>query len=212
MELKEVDWDASGKRQNEEAVADGLSLNRVEDGAWDPRNPDTFYFVTTEGAPHPTCRTAVLTAAASGSSVYEDIQNPGARRRADAAARRLRGLGHGERRSYKPDNVGIDRRGNLLIQEDPGGTATSRASSRTTCDTGDRGVVARSIGRSSPRRGRSPAATIDEESSGIIDATKLLGSDWFLFDARTTRPTRPAGAPGWARADPAGEIVSSASC
>ena len=37
-------------RQNAEAAADGLSLNRIEDGAWDPSNPNDYYFVTTAGS------------------------------------------------------------------------------------------------------------------------------------------------------------------
>ena len=39
FDLAEVDWDQSGLRQNAEAAADGLTLNRIEDGAWDPRHP-----------------------------------------------------------------------------------------------------------------------------------------------------------------------------
>lgn len=30
-------------------MAEGLTLNRIEDGAWDPSNPNDFYFLTTEG-------------------------------------------------------------------------------------------------------------------------------------------------------------------
>jgi len=46
-----VDWDSSGARQNADAAARGLTLNRIEDGAFDPRRPNDFYFVTTEGSP-----------------------------------------------------------------------------------------------------------------------------------------------------------------
>ena len=35
--------------QNAEAKAEGLSLNRIEDGHWDPADPNDFYFLTTEG-------------------------------------------------------------------------------------------------------------------------------------------------------------------
>jgi hypothetical protein len=46
---EEVDWDQAGADQNSDAAAKGLSLNRIEDGAFDPRHPEDFYFVTTEG-------------------------------------------------------------------------------------------------------------------------------------------------------------------
>ena len=46
---EEVDWDQPGSAQNAEATAEGLTLNRIEDGAFDPRHPEDFYFVTTEG-------------------------------------------------------------------------------------------------------------------------------------------------------------------
>jgi hypothetical protein len=48
---EEVDWDQTGAAQNAQATARGLTLNRIEDGAFDPRHPEDFYFVTTEGSP-----------------------------------------------------------------------------------------------------------------------------------------------------------------
>ena len=49
FDLAAVDWDQSGPGQNDEAQEKGLALNRIEDGAWDPRRPETFYFTTTAG-------------------------------------------------------------------------------------------------------------------------------------------------------------------
>ena len=34
-----------------EGTQKGLTLNRIEDGSFDPKNPRDFYFVTTEGSP-----------------------------------------------------------------------------------------------------------------------------------------------------------------
>ncbi|MDQ3721379.1 MAG: hypothetical protein M3350_11470, partial [Actinomycetota bacterium] len=84
----------------------------------------------------------------------------------------------------KPDNMTIDRKGNLLIQEDPGNNAQLARIIAFQIDTGDRGVVAE-FDRKLFRAG-SPGyfGTQDEESSGIIDARKLLGRGWFLFDAQ----------------------------
>lgn len=46
---EEVDWNQPGADQNAESKEDGLALNRIEDGAFDPRHPEDFYFVTTAG-------------------------------------------------------------------------------------------------------------------------------------------------------------------
>jgi hypothetical protein len=46
--LASVDWDQSGADMNAEAKSKGISLNRIEDGHWDPSHPDDFYFLTTE--------------------------------------------------------------------------------------------------------------------------------------------------------------------
>ena len=53
---EEIDWTQSGAQQNAEAAAKGLTLNRIEDGTFDPNNKNNYYFATTEGgstAPNP---------------------------------------------------------------------------------------------------------------------------------------------------------------
>jgi hypothetical protein len=88
----------------------------------------------------------------------------------------------------KPDNIDIDTGGNLLIQEDPGNNAhVSRIVAYDTA-TGARGVLA----TFDPDRfaaGSANLSTLDEESSGIIDAKHVIGPGWFLFDAQVHKPT-----------------------
>ena len=83
----------------------------------------------------------------------------------------------------KPDNMGIDERGNLLIQEDPGNNAQLARIIAYDLDSGDRGVVAE-FDPALFRTGAPGFLTQDEESSGIIDASEVFGKGWFLFDAQ----------------------------
>ncbi len=202
VELKEVDWDASGARQNAEAKADGLTLNRIEDGAFDPTRPDDFYFVTTEGAPRAD--------GSDGGGVwrlrFEDVENPELGAELTLLLDGSESWGAGEAGLFKPDNVDLDRQGNFLIQEDSGNTAHLGRIVAYNVRTGDRAVLARFDAAIFGPGSTDPAATIDEESSGIIDAQRLLGGGRFLFDAQVHKAYPVAGAPGYA-ADPAGELV-----
>ncbi len=181
--LAEVDWDQSGLRQQVEAAADGLTLNRIEDGAWDPRHPDVLYFVTTEGGDRTrTDPTIPRDGGGLWKLTFEDIEHP-----------RLGGtielLLDGTEAPYlnKPDNVALDRHGNLLIQEDPGrGPHVARIVAYDT-RTGARGVVA-SFDPEQFAPGASRFITDNEESSGIIDAKHVLGDGWFLFTAMVHAP------------------------
>lgn len=178
VNLNQVDWDHSGGRQNAEAKADGLSLNRIEDGAWDPDNPNDFWFVTTAGGK-----------GASGNHdggglwklSFDDLDQP------DAGATLTLVLDGSETPAgadglWKPDNITIAD-GNVLIQE----------------DTGNDPHVGRILAYSIPRdrlgvvAGFDPALftpgapgfiTQDEETSGIIDASRVLGEGTFLLDAQ----------------------------
>jgi hypothetical protein len=83
----------------------------------------------------------------------------------------------------KPDNIEIDGHGNLLIQEDPGNNAHLATIVAYNTKTGARGVVAE-FDRNLFAPGSPDLITQDEESSGIIDATDLIGPGWFVFDAQ----------------------------
>ena len=81
------------RRQNAEAAAKGLSLDRIEDSNWDPARPNDLLLPDHGGRhgrrrPHGTLRAGRRRPVAAG---FDDIERPGARRHADAAARRLRG-------------------------------------------------------------------------------------------------------------------------
>jgi hypothetical protein len=175
--LSEVGWNQTGAAQNAEAKAEGLSLNRIEDGHWDPANPDDFYFLTTEGGDKTPAEPGV---SRDGGGLwrlrFDDIEDP-------RQGGTLTLLLDGSEAPFlnKPDNMAIDTEGNLLIQEDPGGNAhVARIVAYRIAD-GARGVLA----RFDPARfSGAGAITQDEESSGIIDAIGTVGPRWFLFDAQ----------------------------
>jgi Bacterial protein of unknown function (DUF839) len=195
FDLSEVDWDQSGAAQNAEAKAEALTLNRVEDGVWDPSEPNTYYFVTTEGgdkAPDPDDPLASRDGGGLWKLTFEDIERP-----QDGGTLEL--LLDGSEAPYlnKPDNLGLDERGNLLIQEDPGGNPHVARIVAYDIDDGDRGVVATfdpELFAPATPGGTDAVLTTDEESSGIIDARHTFGSGWWLFDAQVHRriddPTR----------------------
>jgi len=185
--VNEVDWDQSGAAQNREAAADGLSLNRIEDGDFDPENPDDYYFVTTEGGGKQADPTDPRNSSRDGGGLwrlsFEDVENP-------ELGGTLTLLLDGTEAPYlnKPDNTTIDSRGNLLIQEDPGGNAHLARIVAYDLDSGARGVVA----RFDPRlfsQGEPGFITQDEESSGIVEVKDQLGRGRYLFNAQVHAPS-----------------------
>ena len=184
FELSNVDWNQTGAAQNAEGAAEGIGLNRVEDGHWDPRpgHQNDFYLVTTEGSPRPGEPDG-----ADGGGLwrlrFEDVDHP---ELGGTLTRLLDGnesWGAGQPLAFKPDNVAIDGDGNLLIQEDPGNAGHVARILAYNIDTGRRGVVA-TFDPAQFTPGKPGFITQDEESSGIIDAKRFLGRGWFLFDAQ----------------------------
>jgi Alkaline phosphatase PhoX len=176
-----VDWDQSGKQQNLDAIQKGITLNRIEDGAWDPRHPDDFYFVTTEGAPGTVPGTDPPISRDGGGVWrirFDDVERP-------ELGGTLELLLDGSEAPFlnKPDNVGMDRHGHLLIQEDPGNNAQLARIIAYDVESGERGVLAQ-FDPALFTDGEPGFLTQDEESSGIVDASKLLGERTFLFDAQ----------------------------
>ncbi len=143
------------------------SFQRPEDGAWDPLNPNDFYFVST--------------ASVAGRSRLWRL------RFADAANPELGGtiemLLDGTEGQLMMDNIGIDRRGHIMIVEDVGSHDHLGRVLRYDIATDTLTVVA----QHDPARfvpGAPNFLTRDEEASGIIDAADLLGDGWFLLDVQ----------------------------
>ena len=194
--LKEVDWNQSGADQNAEALADGLSMNRIEDGFWDPNRPNDFYFVTTEGGDTMTTFPYTRDGGGLWRLSFGNIEKP---QKGGSLTLLLDGseeIGPGEPKLNKPDNMTMDRLGNILIQEDPGGNDhLARVIAYRVVD-GAIGVVARfdralfgAGATADPNR-----LTNDEESSGIIDAAVAFGEGTFVLDAQVhTAKNLPLG-------------------
>jgi len=178
FELSELDWNHSGARQNADAAALGTSLNRIEDGHFDPSNRNDYYFLTTEGGSTTPDPTTPSNASRDGGGLwrlsFKNIDKP-------ELGGTLTLLLDGTEEPYlnKPDNMTIDEAGNLLIQEDPGNNAHLSRILSYRIDEGALAVLAQ-FDRALFTAGQPGFITQDEESSGIID----LGRGRFLFDAQ----------------------------
>lgn len=181
--LSEIDWTASGVEQNAQAAAVGTTLNRIEDGSFDPKNRNDYYFLTTEGGDTTPDPTEPSNAVRDGGGLwrlsFENIDKP-------ELGGTLTLLLDGTEAPYlnKPDNMTIDRKGNLLIQEDPGGNAHLARILSYRIDDGAIAVLAQ-FDRGLFETGAPGFITQDEESSGIIEISRGR----FLFDAQVHAPT-----------------------
>lgn len=184
MELNEVDWNQSGAKQNADAAASGISLNRIEDGEFDPRNPNDFYFVTTAGGgttPNPATPGVSRDGGGLWKLSFVDVNDP-------SQGATLTLLLDGSEAPYlaNPDNLTIDREHNLLIQEDPGSSTHLARIVAYKTTTGRLGVLATFDPALFQIAGPN-FLTTNEEASGIIDTRNQLGRGTFLFDAQIHR-------------------------
>ena len=202
-----VDIKANGKAQNVEANTKGIELARVEDGHFDPKKPNDFYFVTTQSDSEPTGlkvvgattpNPATPTVSRDGGALWRlrfvDANKP-------FLGSTLELLLDGSEDIYmsKPDNITVDSLGNVLIQEDPGKNAhLARIVSYRISD-GKVGTVARFKADYFTESGTA-FITSDEESSGIVDVSAELRTSktdkasYFMFAAQihaTPAKSRP---------------------
>lgn len=195
ISFKEIDWRKSGAAQNHMARNLGTVLARVEDGAFDPNSPRDFYFVTTESnkdpkatTPNPATPKVSRDGGALWKLTFNDVANP-------LAGGQITMLLDGSEAPYlsKPDNMTVDANGNVLIQEDPGNNAhVARMVAYRIAD----GKIA-TITKFKDQYtavGGSQFITMDEESSGVVDATNLLRKNaedknsYYLFDSQVHAP------------------------
>jgi hypothetical protein len=194
-EFVKVNWDTTTSAFAKESREKGTAMARVEDGHWDPSNPNVFYFVTTESnkdpiatAPNPATPTVSRDGGALWRLTFKDAQNP-------AAGAEIEMLLNGGESVYmsKPDNITVTEDGKyILIQEDPGNNAALARVVAYRVSDSKLAVVAQ-FDANKFIKGGSEFITEDEESSGIIDATKLLAkrgdtNTYFFFNAQIHAP------------------------
>ena len=183
-------WDANITDQQKDHAAQGTEMSRVEDGEWDPTNPNVFYFLTTESNKYPTSTApnpAEPTFSRDGGGLWRltfvDGQNP------DKGAK-LELLLDGSEAPYlsKPDNLAVTPNGVVIIQEDPGNNGhVSRIVAFRTSDS--KLAVIAEFNKEYFAPGAAKFMTVDEESSGIIDATSLFArngdtNSYYLFNTQ----------------------------
>ncbi len=162
-----------GLAPEQASITNGVTrFQRPEDGAWDPRlgRRDNYYYVTTASLTA-NCRLWHLN--------FDDIERP---ERGGTIEILLKGdEGHG-----MLDNVAIDRWGRILMDEDPGNSARVSKIWLYQLGTGEfMQVAAHNPKFFDPTIPNNPTfITQDEESSGIIDASHVLGRGWFLLDVQ----------------------------
>lgn len=132
---------------------------RPEDGAWDTVDPNRFYFNTTAAFDKPSRLWAVD---------FQDATHP------DKGGT-VRLLLKGDEGQHMLDNMTVAQNGELFLQEDPGAETHLARIFQFDPKTSRLATIA----QHDPSLFKRPAEgglTIDEESSGIIDVTPLLGS------------------------------------
>lgn len=155
--------------QFETIAADVMRMQRIEDGAWDPRadRRNDFYFVTTA---------SITRNSRLWRLRFDDVERP------DAGGT-IEMLLQGDEGHRMLDNIAIDRHGRILMQEDP--SSSERLGKIWLYGIDRRQLI--EIAAHSPEffeRGSPSFLTQDEESSGIIDAEQVLGEGWFLFTSQ----------------------------
>lgn len=195
VSFKEIDWQRNGIAQNQAARAQGTVLARVEDGAFDPNNPRDFYFVTTESnkdakatAPNPATPTVTRDGGALWKLTFNDIKNP-------LAGGTITMLLDGSEAPYlsKPDNMTVDAKGNVLIQEDPGNNAHVARMVAYRISDGKIATVTKFKDQYT-KPGGAQFITQDEESSGVVEVTELMRAgktdtkSYYMFDSQVHAP------------------------
>jgi hypothetical protein len=145
------------------------TFNRPEDGAWDPSHPSDYYFVTT----------ASFTGLSRLWRVrFTDLTNL-------AAGGTLEMLLDGTEGQKMFDNITITAGGKIYLLEDVGAQDHIGKVWRYDIAAGKSSLTM--VMQHNPAYfmpGAPQFITRDEESSGVIDASAILGPGWFLIDVQ----------------------------
>jgi hypothetical protein len=154
-------------------AVDITRFSRPEDGVWDPKSPNDFYFATT--------------ATFGGTSRlwqlhFDDPADPA---QGGTISMLLEGdeTGGTIERYHQLDNMTANGRGELILQEDPGNQPYLARVWRY--DLANDALEP--LASADPSRFEPPTPepfTQEEESSGVIDVSDILGEGWYLLDVQ----------------------------
>lgn len=171
----------SGAQLDAASEAAGVtSFLRPEDGAWDTQDPDRYYFATTNGFNQPSRLWAVDFVDAKDVSLGATVSL----------------LLDGTEGQQMLDNLTVTKSGKLILQEDPGNQSyLAKVWEYDPITDGLRQLAQHDPARFDPNLNGPglPGAgflTQDEESSGVIDVTDILGSagrNAYLLDVQAHR-------------------------
>ncbi len=137
---------------------------RPEDGAWDPSNPNDFYFLTTASFAEPSRMWRLR---------FTDITTP-------ELGGTITAVLDGTEGQINLDNLAIDNHGHALLQEDVGNNAhIGKMFQYTFANDSFKEVAKHDETRF--LTGGANFLTQDEESSGVIDVQEILGAGYFLL-------------------------------
>lgn len=140
-------------------------FNRPEDAAWDPNNPNDLYFVTTNAFTAPSRLWRAR---------FVDAQRP-------ELGGTFEMLLDGTEGGKMYDNMTLDKFGHVYLQEDVGGNIHLGRVLRYDIASDTLTEVLKADPTLFDNTIASPTfLTTDEEASGIIDASDIIGPGWFL--------------------------------
>ncbi len=165
--------DSTGASLDSRSAANAVTaFLRPEDGAWNPRKTNDFYFLTTASFTTPS-RLWRLS--------FKSIAKP-----EDGGT--ITAVLDGTEGAKMMDNMAIDSFGNIFIQEDVGNQAHLGKTWMYNIES-DRLIQIASHDTARFLTGGSKFLTQDEEASGIIDMHNILGKGKFLFVDQAHYPT-----------------------
>ena len=150
------------------SIANGVtSFQRPEDGTWNPGDVSEFYFATTNSFNNPS-RVWRLK--------FTDINNP-------ELGGKITAMLDGTEGQKMIDNINFDNNGNMILLEDVGGNAHNGKIWQYTPATDVLKMIAKHDAARFGEIGKSASAPYsnDEEASGAIDVSCILGSGWSLI-------------------------------
>ena len=176
VELADADQQNVTELQAASEAAGVTEFWRPEDGHWDTTNPNVFWFVTTANFDGPT---------RLWKATFADASNP-------ALGGTIEAILDGPEGLHMLDNMTVaDKGGQLLLQEDPGNQPyLARVYSYNTRTDRVTPILEHDPARFTA--GRAGFLTEDEESSGVIDVSSLLGQGRYLLTTQVHKANADA--------------------